>query len=303
MVAVTVVLAAGMGAQAWAQSPAHASLAVSPPQNVFRLSAAGQVEVVQDMLTLSLTATREGADASNVQAELRKALDTALTEVKKTAQDGDMEVRTGTFSVNPRYGKEGKITAWAGRAELLLEGKDFPRITQAAARATSMTIGNVYFGLSREQRARVQTQAQAEAIERFKARASEITKAFGFASYGLREVTVDGGEAGVPRPMAMEARAFTRRLPILRPCRSNRVRPSCRSTFRVLCKRSKHRSLHAACTVFQPACWHSLGIRFPGPPAWPPNCRWSGYLGSWPVLRATAPFDLGCGEGRRFFQS
>ncbi|MGB3071858.1 MAG: SIMPL domain-containing protein [Ottowia sp.] len=197
------------GTAAHAQAP---QAAPAPSQNVFHLSAAGQVEVVQDMLTLSLTATREGSNAAGVQDELRKALDAALAEVKKTAQPGQMDVRTGTFSVNPRYGKDSKINGWQGHAELLLEGRDFPRITQAAARATTMSIGNVSFNLSREQRAKVQSEAQAEAIERFKARATEITKAFGFGGYSLKEVTVDSNDAGFPgpRPMAMQARGFSK---------------------------------------------------------------------------------------------
>ena len=192
-----------------AQSPQNATTA---PQNVFQLSATGQVEVVQDTLMLTLTARREGAEAAGVQEDLRKALDAALAEVKKTAQPGQMDVRTGNFSVNPRYGKDSKITGWQGHAELVLEGLDFPRITQAAARATSMSIGNIAFNLSREQRAKVQSEAQAQAIERFKSRASEITKAFGFAGYGLREVTIDSNDAGFPgpRPMAMQARAFSK---------------------------------------------------------------------------------------------
>ena len=206
LAAVTLCAAAGAHAQTSALAPA------APAQNVFHLSAAGQVEVLQDMLALSLTTTREGADAAGVQSELRKALDAALAEVKKTAQPGEMDVRTGTFSVNPRYGKEGKISGWQGRAELLLEGRDFPRITQAAARVTTMSIGNIAFGLSRDQRAKVQTEAQSQAIERFKARAAEITKAFGFSGYGLREITVDSNDAGFsgPRPMALEARAFSK---------------------------------------------------------------------------------------------
>lgn len=201
-----IVLSTAVGAHAQTSSTST----VAPPQNVFHLSAVGQVEVLQDLLILSLTTTREGGDAVGVQSEMRRALDAALAEVRKTAQPGEMDVRTGTFSVNPRYGKEGKISGWVGRAEILLEGRDFPRITQAAARANTMAIGSISFGLSREQRAKVQTEAQALAIERFKVRAAEITKAFGFAGYGLREVTVDANDAGFPgpRPMLMEARAL-----------------------------------------------------------------------------------------------
>jgi predicted secreted protein len=200
--ALVVLAAALIAAPAHAQSTnSSTAMTLTAPQNVLQLSATGQVEVMQDLLTLSLTATREGADAASVQAELRKALDAALGQVKTTAQAGQMDVRTGDFSIHPRYNRDSKISGWQGRAELILEGKDLPRITQAAARATSMTIGNVAFGLSREQRAKVESEAQAMAIERFKARAGEIAKAFGFAGYSLREVSVSG-DAEVPMPRA-----------------------------------------------------------------------------------------------------
>ena len=189
------------GAQA---QPVATAIAMTPPQNVLQLSATGLVEVQQDLLTLTLSTTREGTDAASVQADLRKAVDAALSEVKKTAQGGQMDVRSGDFNVHPRYGRDGKINGWQGRAELVLEGRDFPRITQAAARVPSMTIGNIQFGLSREQRGKVEAEAQSLAIERFKARAGEIAKAFGFQGYTLREVNVSGEDSGYqPRMMAM----------------------------------------------------------------------------------------------------
>ena len=181
-----------------AQSP-DVPMHFAPPQNVLQLSASGEVEVLQDWLSLSLTTSREGSEAAAVQAELRKALDAALAQVRPSAQPGQMDVRSGDFSIHPRYNRDGKISGWQGRAELVLEGRDFPRITQAAARAGSMTIGNLGFGLSREQRAKVEAEAQAIAIERFKTKAAGIAKAFGFASYTLREVSVGGGE-GAPQP-------------------------------------------------------------------------------------------------------
>ena len=193
------VLALGAATSPAQAQATDAAMAIAPPQNVLQLTASGQVEVLQDLLTLSLTTSREGSDAGAVQADLRKALDAALGQVKPAAQAGQMDVRTGDFSIHPRYNRDGKISGWQGRAELLLEGRDFPRITQAAARATTMTIGNVAFGLSREQRARVETEAQAIAIERFKAKAGEIAQAFGFAGYTLREVSVSGGDGG-PQP-------------------------------------------------------------------------------------------------------
>jgi predicted secreted protein len=168
-------------ASGWAQVPAY-----PPPQNVLQLTATGTVEVQQDLLTLSLTTTRDGPDANAVQSELKLALDAALA---------------GHFGLFPRYSHGGRITGWQGTAELILEGRDFTSITQTAARIQTMTVGGVSFGLSREQRARVERDAQAIAIDRFKAKAADLARAFGFSGYSLREVAVNTQDQGGPRPM------------------------------------------------------------------------------------------------------
>lgn len=187
----------------WAQS--------TPPalQNVAQLSASGFVEVQQDLLSITMSTSRDGSDAATVQSQLKAALDAALLEAKKSAQPGLMDVRTGNFSLYPRYNKDGKISGWQGRTELVLEGKDFPRITATAGKIQTLTLGNVGFALSREQRARVEGEAQAQAIESFKAKAAEVSRSFGFSSYTLREVSINANDQGPirPRMMAMEAKA------------------------------------------------------------------------------------------------
>ena len=175
-------------------------------QNVAQLSAVGSVEVQQDLLSISMSTTRDGADASAVQTQLKQALDTALAQAKQAAAPGQMEVRTGNFSLNPRYGKDGKLNGWQGSTELVLEGKDFTRITTTAGKIQTLTLANVSFALSREQRARVEGEAQTLAIERFKAKAGEIAKGFGFGGYTLREVSINANDQGPsPRPYAMSA--------------------------------------------------------------------------------------------------
>ena len=187
------------------------------PQNVATLSASGSVEVQQDMLSIALNTSRDGSDAGVVQTQLKQALDTALALAKQSAAPGQMEVRTGNFSLYPRYGKDGKINGWQGSTELVLEGKDFARITATAGKIQTLTMGNVSFTLSREQRAKVEAEAQTLAIERFKAKAGEVAKAFGFTGYSLREVSVNANEQGFtprPRMMAMSARAEASDSPI-----------------------------------------------------------------------------------------
>lgn len=179
-------------------------------KNVAQLSASGSVEVQQDLLSISLTTSRDGLDAGTVQTQLRQALEAALTQARQTALPGQMDVRTGNFSLYPRYGKDGKINGWQGSTELVLEGKDFPRITGAAGKIQTLSMGGVSFALSREQRARVEGEAQAQAIERFKSKASEVSSAFGFGGYTLREVSINtNDQSPMPRMrvMAMSAKS------------------------------------------------------------------------------------------------
>ena len=173
-------------------------------KNVAQISASGSVEVQQDLLSISLTTSRDGPDAGTVQTQLKQALDAALTQAKQAASPGQMDVRTGNFSLYPRYAKDGKINGWQGSAGLVLEGKDFPRITGTAGKIQTLSMGNVSFALSREQRARVEGEAQTQAIERFKAKASEVSSAFGFGGYTLREVSINtNDQSPMPRMRAM----------------------------------------------------------------------------------------------------
>lgn len=181
------------------------TVTVPPPQNVLQLQASGTVEAQQDLLQMTLTTAREGSDPATVQSQLKSALDAALAEARKNAQPGQLDVRTGNFALFPRHNRDGRITGWTGTAELVLEGRDFARITQAAGRIQTMTLGGVSFGLSREQRARVEGEAQAIAIERFKARAAELAKGFGFTGFTLREVAVNTNEPGFMPRMRMAA--------------------------------------------------------------------------------------------------
>jgi predicted secreted protein len=187
-----------------------------PPQNVLQLSASGTVEVQQDLLSMTLSTTREAPEAATVQNQLKTALDAALTEARKSAQPGQLDVRTGNFTLSPRYTREGKINGWQGSTELVLEGRDFPRITQTASRITTLTVGGVGFGLSREQRAKVETEAQSIAIENFKQKAGELAKGFGFGGYTLREVSVNANEGGPirPRMMAAQAKSYSSDAPV-----------------------------------------------------------------------------------------
>ena len=187
------------------------------PLNVVQFSAMAVVEARQDLLSVTLRTSRDGSEAPLVQAQLKEALDGALGEARAAAQPGAMEVRSGNFSLVPRQGRDGRINGWQGTAELVLSGRDFERIASTAGRIQGLTVAAVVFSLSREQRERLETQVQAQAIERFRARAGEIARAFGHTAYTLREVNLSSQEQGpTPRPrvMSLEGRSSVAEAPL-----------------------------------------------------------------------------------------
>jgi predicted secreted protein len=100
---------------------------------VLSLTASASVEVTKDLLSITFSTTKEGADANAVQAQLKQALDAALAEAKKAARPGQVDVQTGAFSLYPRYAPKGGISGWQGSAEIVVDGRTWRRSASSAA--------------------------------------------------------------------------------------------------------------------------------------------------------------------------
>ncbi len=182
---------------------------------VLTLSASGVIEVLQDWLTVQLEVTREGPDAATVQAQLRAAFDAGVTAARAgvapvASTPGAAQFNTAGFGVYPRYGRDGRINGWQGSARLNLEGRDTARIAQLAANIPGMVVVGSSYSLSREQRIAVENQAQAQAIERFRARAQALAQAWGASAWVLRDASfsaVDGSSNQRPLAYARGAAA------------------------------------------------------------------------------------------------
>ena len=188
----------------FACSAAQAQAAEAAPlQGVVNLASSASIEVTKDLLTVTLTTTREGQDASTVQSQLKQALDAALVEAKKAAKPGQVDVQTGNFALYPRYSNKGVVTGWQGSAELVVEGRDMQAIGQLTGRISTLAIARVAYNLSRSLREKVEADASAQAIASYRAKAADYAKQFGYSGYTVREVNVASGEpvAYVNAPM------------------------------------------------------------------------------------------------------
>jgi predicted secreted protein len=170
------------------------------PSGVLSLSAQASAEVPQDVVTISLFYEQEANDPSSLTSTLNQRADTALQRAKGVA---GVTARSGQFSIFPSTDRDGRISAWRGRTEVVLESHDFAAASKLAGDLASvMQVGNVQFSLSPEAQRAAEQKLSGEAIASFRDQALSATRAFGFSTYTIRDVNV--GHTGImPRPMMM----------------------------------------------------------------------------------------------------
>jgi len=181
------------------------------PEGVVSLNSSATVQVPNDWITVQFSTSKEGTEANAVQAALKEALAAALAQARQVARpDGHVEVQGGGFSLQPRFNNKGVVNGWTGSTSLVVQGRDMGTIAELAGRVQSMTVGSLDYSVSREAREKVEGDVAAQAIARFRARAADYAKGFGYANFVIRDVNVnvDGG-VPVPRPFRAKAMAMT----------------------------------------------------------------------------------------------
>jgi len=185
---------------------ARAQSVMPQPAGVLSLNAQASAEVPQDVVDITLFYEQEASDPSSLTATLNERADAALQKARGV---NGVTARTGAFSIFPSTDRDGRISTWRGRAEVVLESRDFGTASKLAGQMASiMQVGNVSFSLSPEAQRAAEQKLTGEAIRSFREQASSSAQAFGFNGYSIREVNVNHGGV-MPRPvMMMSARAM-----------------------------------------------------------------------------------------------
>jgi predicted secreted protein len=190
-----------------ATAVAQTVIANPQPSGVLSLSAQASAQVPQDVVTITLFYEQEAADPSSLTTTLNQRAEAALREAKGV--DG-VTAKSGAFSVYPSTDRDGKISAWRGRTEVVLESHDFAAASKLAGKmSSSMQVGNVTFSLSPEAQRAAAQKLSTQAIDSFRKQAQAASQAFGYGSFTIREVNV-GQSGAAPRPvMMMQARGMS----------------------------------------------------------------------------------------------
>ena len=207
--ALSLALAAAVPVALTLASPAAHAQTANPhfpePAGVLSLSSQASADVPQDIIHITLFYEQQAKDPGSLTSALNQRADAALAQAKGVS---GVTAHTGAFSVYPNTDRDGKISAWRGRTEVVLESRDFAAASKLAGQLSNqMQVANVEFSLSPEAQRAAEQKLTTEAIKSFRVRADEAAKAFGYNSYSIRDVNVGGGRnvQPYPRMMAMAA--------------------------------------------------------------------------------------------------
>jgi predicted secreted protein len=184
------------------------------PAGVLSLSAQASAEVPQDVVTITLFYEQEANDPASLTTTLNQRADAALQKARGVS---GVTASSGQFSIFPSTDRDGRISAWRGRTEVVLESHDFTAAAKLAGDIASvMQVGNVQFSLSPEAQREAEQKLSGQAIASFRDQAMSAARAFGYSSYTIREVNVGHGFMQ-PRPVMMAARAVSADAKVAQP--------------------------------------------------------------------------------------
>jgi predicted secreted protein len=172
------------------------------PSGVLSLAAQASADVPQDVVDITLFYEQEAQDPASLTSVLNQRADAALRQAKGV---DNVTAHSGSFTVYPSTDRDGRISAWRGRTEVVLESKDFAAASKLAGKMSdSMQVGSVTFSLSPEAQRAAEQKLSTQAIASFKQQAQSSAQAFGYSGYAIREVNI-GHNGSSPRPVMMMA--------------------------------------------------------------------------------------------------
>ena len=197
LAAVVLLAGAAMAQSAFAQSVVQAQ-----PSGVLSLASQASADVPQDVVDITLFYEQEAQDPASLTSVLNQRADAALRQAKGV---DNVTAHSGSFTVYPSTDRDGRISAWRGRTEVVLESKDFAAASKLAGKMSdSMQVGSVAFSLSPEAQRAAEQKLSTQAIASFKQQAQSSAQAFGYSGYAIREVNI-GHNGSSPRPVMMMA--------------------------------------------------------------------------------------------------
>ncbi|MFM0068730.1 SIMPL domain-containing protein [Paraburkholderia aspalathi] len=175
----------------WLAARANDAQTALPHTDELSLSARASSQLAQDTVDVTMSFEAEARDPASLEQRLNQRTAAAWRIVRSADH---VHAHSGAFSVSPTTARDGRISAWRGRTELVLQSDDIAATSTLAGQISSvMQIGNVSFSVSANARNAATAVLTARAIATFRQQALADATALGYSGYVIRQVTVNTG--------------------------------------------------------------------------------------------------------------
>ena len=166
------------------------------------LNVSAEREVENDVMVAVVYAEVEANTQARAADDVNQAIRFAADRARATA---GIEQQTLRYTTRPVYANDRRIIGWIARQSLRLESMDAQALsTLLGELQTRVAIESMGSSLSKAARDAVEDEVIAEAIARFRRRASQIAAEFDRESYRLVQLNV-GSYAAFPEQAQMRA--------------------------------------------------------------------------------------------------
>lgn len=174
--------------------------------NVVSFSESASTIIANDLMSVTLIISEEGADRQAVNNAVTRRLNAVNARIAAHRQ---FKSELTNRYTQPNYNKN-KIVSWRDQATIQLESKDFPALNKLIADSQKeATLDNLSFSISPEKRSETINELSKKALQNFQTRAKVISQTLGFSNYKIVNIHLnsDFRTYGAPPVMPMAAKA------------------------------------------------------------------------------------------------
>jgi len=163
-------------------------------------------KVAQDRVTAIVGVTDEDSEAARLADRINETMSWALGRARAVES---VEAKTGAYQTHPVH-EDGRIRRWRASQDLILSSGDVQALTALlGALQSRLLVRQVAFGVSAEQRRRVQEELISEALSAYEQRAQRIQQTLSARGYRLVEMTIETPDSRAPVARFSRAQALS----------------------------------------------------------------------------------------------
>lgn len=166
-----------------------------PQYDVYSLSSSAQIEVPNDLMTVTLVAQATGSDAAELANTINASMGWAVSKLKPYIS---IDTRTLDYQTHPQYERNGsRIKGWVASQSIRLESDNFEEAAKAIqVLQERLQVQGMRLSAKPETRTKAEDQLMNTALSAFKARALLVQTNMGAPAYRVMNLSINTNDRG-----------------------------------------------------------------------------------------------------------